>query len=310
MIPDAVTISEEEMFNKMIKVARERSEKWNQIIVDQFPRLSELTEDVYIGSFSWFGKTTKTRWIYAPTMVNVGGYIATPGDIARDYVTIKYTQRRRVTTSQYHKIMAHRHHPLHAEVGWNNSAVYIDLKSAYWQIIKIVGWDTDYNPGYWLGVGSEMTDFPFSGNKLARNCLVTIGLNGMSKIWRWKEKKIETEKSGNENPNNVLWALVQDVLNGVASDCIKAGAKYVHTDGYICAKEDELSVRSSIARWGLVSSVKSEGLAHIYGTGSYDIGSHIAQQRGSFSKGGSSVYEPDRIDWLRDKINHWSQRRT
>ena len=260
-----------------------------------------------IGSFSWVGMKSKTRYIQASTAIPVGSLLATPGDVARDYLREKFPKRNRITTDQYQRVTVHRHHPLYAAPCRIDDAVYIDLKAAYWSIIRIVGWDVDYNPGRWLGQGSDMSDFPYDGHKLARNCLATAGLISPQTMWIADEQKLISVKRGNPMANYSLWSLLQDVLNAIASDCVKAGAVYVHTDGYICHRKKAGAIHDIIESWGLESGVKNEGVAQVFTAGTYSIGPKPNRRKIHAVHATRSIMRLVNRDWLFNRFTRFSK---
>lgn len=295
------------MLAELVNRTAERYERYRLRPVDQFPSLTQLTENVVIGSFSWLGMSTHTRWIQAATAIPLGGMLATPGDIARDYLRIKFPKRSRVTTDQYHRIMVHRHHPLYAHPVELDDAVYIDLKAAYWSIMRVVGWNVDYNPGRWLGQGESLADFPYAGHKLARNCLATAGLIGSGKMWIGAESRLITTKRYNALANYSLWSLLHDVLNSIAADVVSAGAVYVHTDGYIVAANKADAVMDAIAQWNLTAGIKYTGPAKVFTAGTYSIGSRPSGRKVYATRATRAIALHVNRNWLRRKFTALTQ---
>jgi hypothetical protein len=184
---------------------------------------------------------------------------------------------------------------------------YLDLQSAYWQILQLGGWDVDYLPNGFLAVRSSVHDFPFPQNKLARNSLVSMGLPSTSTIWK-PDKGLIRRGNSNATVNLVLWGFVQDVLHTFAHDMIEyAGAIYVNTDGYIIP-HDKLETAMQIADgWGLVLRMKESGRAVVRGVGDYDIGSHQSKRPRKYPRKHEYI-KPLRFSWLRDRVKHFSHR--
>lgn len=272
-----------------------------------------FSDPLYLGSFSWTANTRRCKWISYPHARDIGaGVWVTPGDIARDYLALKYADRRiRMTTDQYNAcIKDERRVPLYAKPGTlYDGAVYFDLTGAYWQIVRAVGWDVDYLPGEYLGRNSDMCDFPFRFEKLARNCLVSIGLSKESNLWTGSEHgaQIKFIKHKNRFTNKVLWRLVCDVLNGVATDVLKAGARYVHTDGYIVSGTQAQAVCEAIAEWGLQFGVRFDGaFGTVRGVGSYQVGDHqsMPYRESTRQIPMNAVYDPGN-KWLRWRFRNY-----
>jgi hypothetical protein len=213
-----------------------------------------------------------------------------------------------MTTNQYHLIMDRRRsHPLYANPCVLEDAYYIDLQSAYWSIMSIVGWDVDYCPGKWIGVSSNVEDFPFKSDKLARNSMVSVGLPGLLRVWTGT--RLSFVKRANPFVNLGLWSLIHDVLHGVASEMVEIGAKYVHTDGYILPSGNASDAFDILDSWGLSGSVKERGSAIIRGAGDYDIGGHTSKvRRHGKPKDVCSLYPVSR-SWLKARISSLSHKR-
>jgi hypothetical protein len=277
------------------------------LITSWFP-MTSLTRPTVLGSLSWTCIPDKHRWIINHHATDIGAGWVTQTDVARDYLDYKYGHwKGRVTTGQYNEVVARkRSSPLVAIPGQYDNAVYVDLDSAYWTILKIVGWDVDYYPLRFVNVRSDNRDFPTPELKLARNSLVTMGLPGSMKMWTGE--KLIVKKTGSRYINLVLWALVQDVLNAFAVDMLRIGAIYAHTDGYIIPEAQLDDAWSLAGAWGLSLSVRHHGDATVYGPGAYSIGGHICKHRPREPKPLMKVYNPG-CSWLRRKISFHSRRR-
>jgi hypothetical protein len=293
---------------EMIELSQERMAGWEVVLIDRFPTITDIKVPTILGSFSWSMTSIKRKLILKHHAVDYGAGWCTPGDVARDYLKIKYPKRRvRMTTEQYEKcVLEHVAPPLYSEPCEIKDAVYIDIKSAYWSIVRAVGWDVNYMPERFLGQGADNRDFPLSKIKMARNCLVSCGMGGSMNIWTGET--IISKKPPNQFVNTILWRLVQDVLNGVAKDCIEAGAKYCYTDGYIVDRRYAHDVEAAIAGWGLTSGVKHDGHC-IRGPGEYKF-PHYETKTPPRSKPTfvSKYYDPGN-NWLRWRMYEWSKRR-
>lgn len=292
----------EQMYDK----SAERTDRCKPSIVTLFPSLYQLKETTLIGSFSWTGLTTHHRMINYPTSIRFFDQIITPGDAARDYLSIKYPKKLRCTTSQYREFKTHRQAPLYSRPCTIPDADYVDLKSAFWSILKVIGWDVEYLPNKYLISRSDVSDFPFPDNKLARNCLVTSGIVSQQRMWLFKQQELKLCTRGNTMANNVLYSCIMDILNCIASDAVAVGAQYVHTDGYICASRDTPSLMSALAAWGLPSTVKRSGTATINAVGSYSIGSYQTRTRVQTARPTNAIQNLVNKDWLRERVRRLS----
>ncbi len=248
------------MLAHMVAALQDR-EQYEVHIKDRFPNLTTIHDPTFIGSFTWTCQSEKWKILNSKAAISTPGGWASPAELARIYVQTKYPKRKRVTTDQYHEIMKPRSQPLLAIPGTYGDCVYLDLKSAYWSILKVIGWDVEYFPNRWLGVRSDVSDFPFQEHKLARNSMVSIGLAGKANYWTGD--KLISIRKGNGLVNMALWSAVQDTLNGIALDMEKAGAVYINTDGYIFRREN-IEVAFEVAQsWGLELGIKEEGAADV-----------------------------------------------
>ncbi len=286
--------------------AQERFEKYDVKEIEVWPLLTEVDTLAYLGAFSWTLPYARERLIYKPTAIYPFGVPQTPGEVVRDYLDWKYPKRLRCTTAQYHEITAHRSYPRMAKRGFYDDAVYLDLKSAYWSIISAVGWNVDYFPGRWLGVSSDVWDFPLQSNKPARSALVTAGLSSPVRVW--EKQTLRWKAAANEHINYGLWALVQDVLHGVASDMLDLGALYVHTDGYILPANQIVTAVDLIHEWGFNCSVKASGPTRIYGIGVYKCGAKHTKRQHALPVGDHIHIEPHEKAWLKKSFRFWAAR--
>lgn len=235
---------------------------------------------------------TKEKWILKSKARNYGGGYCTEMDIARDYLTVRYGgKRRRITTSQYNLFRSEKPSPpLYASPCEIENALYLDIKSAYWQIIQRVGWDVDYNRDRYMLKRSDNSDFPFPNYKLARNAMVSITRSSSIATYYPNTGGIISRKVKNNFMNDSLWFVVMDVLNGVANDMIKIGAKYVHTDGYIIDSSLLEAAQNVFDSWKLEYAIKNTGKATIYRVARYDIGEKRAGTKNNARHAMSKVY--------------------
>lgn len=256
----------------------QKAEAYNETdIVSAFPPLHHFSPDgVWVGSFSRSIPTKKWRLLNSAVILTEGEAVATPPQIARAYLDWKYPKQLRAKEKQLEFWKPRRTTPLYTQPGqYPLEHVYLDLRSAYWSILQIIGWDVDYFPGM-LAKRSDNSDFPYPSNKLARNSLVSLGLP--SRGYYYKNGAV-TLVPHRWKVNIGLWTAVQDILNGVAEDMVKrAGAVYVNTDGYIVPWLSEHIAHNIAAEWGLVLGEKFRGRATVYGVGAYSIGEHICKR--------------------------------
>lgn len=276
-------------------------------VVTKFPLLDTLTENVMLGSFSWYYPMSKRKEILRPYAYTFPEMISTPSELARTYLDIKYPKQR-ATKEQITDFRRVRSAPLYAQPIGYEQGCYIDIRSAYWQILQVVGWDVDYNPGKWLGKKGGMEDFPFPDFKLCRNCLVTAGLPSEASFWNADKHTFGTVKTFNKHLNLGVWALTMDILHCVAWDAIAAGACYVHTDGYITHYSRVQSVLDAVASWGLEARIKNAGRTIVYGVGSYEVGGKATKNPHTTTAPFDGLALPTYFKWLKRSFKIHAER--
>lgn len=295
------------LHSDIIECLADKHSRQNIDLVNRFPLLTAVDENVMLGSFSWYYVKSHRKEVLRQYALDFGKTIVTPSELARTYLQLKYP-RQKAMSEQIAKFKQHISAPLYAKPQRYEQGVYIDIRSAYWQILQIVGWDADYNSGVWLGRGQPMDDFPYADIKLSRNCLITAGLPSEASFWEAKQKRFKSISTYNRSANLGIWSLVMEILHGVAWDCIAAGACYAHTDGYICDRSRVEAVRGAIAEWGLEARIKKSGETQVYGVGSYTIGNqstknpHIADHHYD-----GLILSPHRA-WLKRKVSFFAER--
>lgn len=293
----------------MNAIRQEKNEGQSIYIVDRFPPLSSLKGLTFLGSFSWTCLSTRERWVLRQHAYDLGGGICSPSDIARDYIAAKFGKKPlRCNSRQWKEVVTNKkHQPLFARPCTLTSAFYLDLKSAYWQLLQVGGYDVDYMPLRYLSPRSDVYDFPVPSIKLARNCLVSMGLPSGVNVWI-PNVGFERKATRKANVNLILWGFIQDVLHGFAYDMVhQAGAVYVNTDGYIIPQDRMPDAKAVTEAWGLTVAIKEMGEAIIRGAGDYDIGKHLSERVRTVPKPFTYI-KPRQIDWLRQKVKFWSKR--
>lgn len=274
---------------------------------DDFPELKEIDTKTFLGSFSWFTPAWHIRFIDSNGVYNVGYGDQTAPEIARDYIAVKYGRSPAVKKFQLPELQRERNAPLLSMPGVYPDMCYIDIKSAYWSIIRIIGWDVDYMPGEWLSIRSNNEDFPGKDVKVARSSLVSLCQSQMMSMW--DGHRLYSEKSTSNIFNSALWACVFDVLNGVADDMVCMGAKYVHTDGYIIERSKADEAIAKIREWGLSASIKYEGDSEITTVGCYRVGGVQTQQRTAIAPQVWYKVDARHKEWLKPRVKWFAEYR-
>lgn len=302
-------LSQWDMLQAMNAVRAEKNEGMTIRVVSRFPPLNSLKGMTFLGSFSWTSKATGEKWVHKSYAYDLGAGVVTPSDIARDYISVKWGNTRlRCNSKQWLEVVQKKKsQPLYALPCSLTKAYYIDLKSAYWQLLQLGGWDVDYMPERYLSPRSNVYNFPFPEIKLARNCLVSMGLPSGVNVWI-PHIGFSRKKATKASVNLILWGFVQDCLHGLASDMVKkAGAVYVNTDGYIVPDERMSDAEAVMQSWGLGFEIKFDGRAEVRGAGDYDIGGHKSNRIRTIPRPFSYI-KPRGLEWLRGKVKYWSKR--
>lgn len=286
----------------MFDLSEKRRGKFLSIVTGEIPDMLDVMEPAWIGDFTMSTVKTKRR-VVAQDVAMTPFYIPqSPTELVRDYLTAKYTFPVMATRNQLAALAQPEQAPLYARVGLHSDCCYIDIKSAYWQIVQAVGWDVDYFPHKYLAQRSEMSDMPawLIERKIARASLVSMARRGNASFWTGNS--LIYKPVYNKYLNSSLVMFVNDVLMSVASD-VKSrvnGLVYVNTDGYIVYSEQAREVFAILQEWGLQWSMKGAGRTEVHGVGSYTVGKRQ-------SKRGGQGFNFDNIairdtDWLKKRF--------
>ena len=297
------------MLESMIGIRKSKLEGWSIDLVRRFPKLQTLEAMTYLGSFAWSQPHTRKKIIRTGFAYDLGGGFCSPADIARDYISAKFQgERLRCNSKQYDDFVRNRiHQPLYCEPVTGMDAYYVDLKSAYWQILMCGGWDVDYSRNSFLSVRSDMFDFPVPHLKLARNTLVSIGLPSQSTVYH-PEKGFMKMKGGGGSVNLVLYGFVQDFLHCFAHEMIeRALAVYVNTDGYIIPKQSLNEAMKIAEEWNVLLTVRYSGVATVRRVGDYDIQNYRSPRPATTTQPRKYIHIPD-LKWFKKRWNFFSHR--
>ena len=256
--------------------AEEKNAKVLSVVVDEFPPFEEMKERVIIGDFSMSALESKRRWIAEEVAMKPFDVWQTPTQIVRDYLTTKYIFPLKIRTNNAQAVSIPRSAPLLAKVGYHGEGVYADIRSAYWQIVRAVGWDVEYFPNRFVCKQSDLEDMPewLHSCKPARASLVSLARPSNLSVWTGKDLIIE--RSFNPILNMRLVALVNDVLMSVAAEVkhFCTSVSYINTDGYILGMKDVRTFTAIMHDWGFDFRYKATGKVRVFGVGAYTVGKH------------------------------------
>ncbi|MFW5692451.1 MAG: hypothetical protein ACOCX3_03785 [Chloroflexota bacterium] len=244
--------------------------KMSASVTSIMPELTISDDLLYLGAFTQTNINLKHKLIDKSIAIPAGGAVAAPTEWARSYLMWKFKRRPvRLRTQINACLMPERVPPRFSLPGSYSDMVYVDLKAAYWSMLKIFGWNTDYNPGQWWGLGDTLRDWFLEDHKLARNMLVSAVT--VSHVCCWQGGALFWRKFNNPLANAPLWAAVQDTLHLIAGYAVRAGAVYVHTDGYIMPRRSVEGFADRLSMIGLGVGEKYSGDVAIYGVGRYQF---------------------------------------
>lgn len=317
----------EEMFSMLVK----KNSTIETVYVDKFPKIRDLRLPAILGSFTIYEERFKRRYMQVSSVIEVeheGVSIdSTPSELARTYLTVKfknYHKTKRYTNAQYAFLTAEWPPvPLLAVPNYwtHKEAYYLDIKSAWFTIANVVGWNLDYFPPQgegsrpWLLMGETLQDYPFAHVKTSRSALISMGrpstLVRVCPDPNSDLPRIVRTKQYNRFFNPSLWRIVADVLNCVASEALEKCPSlcYVNNDGFIITEDycrSELEI--IFEEWGLPYSVKAQGPGFVRGVGCYKVGDKITRVIGP-KKPFHRIYKPEYLEWLKERFSRIASKR-
>ena len=238
------------------------------VYVNEFTE-TEPDDVVILGTYSRLWKNTGKREVLKSKAVECNGYLDSPTSHTRDYLAECYTPRKSKIAQR--ERLSLRSMPLYAAPTIVLDGCYVDIKSAWFSILNIVGWDCDYYPDKWLARGIAPRDFPLPKDKVARSALVSLSRSHGVPVLRHGIVALEPMYNALENPH--IYGIIADVLQSIAVVAIEAyGCRYVATDGFIVPTAKAEDFMNFVGSWGLQSRIKAQGSGAIFGAGSYTIG--------------------------------------
>jgi hypothetical protein len=164
------------------------------------------------------------------------------------------------------------YHPLYANPIRIQDAVYIDLSSAYYSIVKAY-FPCQYKKSSYLSIPRQVRieeeDFI---SKIAKVSTISLARQTYALLVRKQNEKTEFKhiKRKNQFLNDIV-AFVYDYLHSLARLMIEeAGAEYVHTDGYIIPFRNLERAKEILATYWIGGwKIKAQGEAIIKASGTY-----------------------------------------
>lgn len=270
------------------------------------PKNLQPKERVIMGTYSRTWTKAMVREMLFSKTVDLGYGRCTLTDVARDYLVAKYPKRR--ILREQGKLLKQYPPPFYTKPGYFPAMAHIDIRAAYWTIMRIVGWDVDYWPTRWLAVGETMEDFPLPDNKTARNALHGVSLpnqiqimtsHGLSHFWAY-----------NKFLNLQVHTVISNVLHELARFAVaECECVYVNTDGYIVPQNKASDLMNEINRWGLSWKYEHAGNAVVLSSGIYRIADHRSKRPQSRPNAlDNLVYFPEST-WLWARLSKFARAR-
>lgn len=149
-------------------------------------------------------------------------------------------------------------------------AFYLDIKHAYAQIADVYGIETTFKEGRYVAYGDTPSPQLCHDNKICRALLVS-GTGKLSSITEWKNHELHSRKFYNRNYAPYIRYAIIATLHAIQSALDKYSI-YAHTDGFICPSWHIRNATKLLDEYGILYSIKAEGITRINGVGSYSIG--------------------------------------
>ena len=276
-----------------------------------FPKLEEIDEPAIIGTYSMTLLKTKKRFIVWPSCLKItrqGEDVDTATCLSRDYLKETYFAPR--VKHEQVELISGQFMPIFVKPTVFDYGYYIDVKSAWWSIMNLCGWNVDYWPGKWLLNGRPPRDYPYPLSKLGRSALVSVAQSYMIEIYDPKTKQKIKKISFNSHLNYHIYATIAHVLSGIGIMAASLGCVYVNADGMIAPNEDiAVETMKMIDEWKLPYTTKGAGRGWVKAIGCYRVGD-LATRRNDIIPHPLSKFtiEPEYLRWFFPKWKKMSDR--
>lgn len=242
-------------------------------IIDVMPKPEVLPDGTRLGNYSAL-LPSKVRLIPYHNARNVENAVGTETQFTR--ALFRTLPTRKFRRDQYQEFLKARQ-PGYLRPSIMKDAVYIDIKSAYASIYKVLGWGVEYKRGEYLA-HAEPLIWPFSPLwKIGRSYVVS-GARPFQFGQVIKNGKGVHSRFWNVNNNIQMVAAVYDILSSVARFAVYAcGARYWNVDGGIFPAKIQNAFTAFLGSLGFDWSVKWSGDAEVLSSGYWRVGSHKTQ---------------------------------
>ena len=252
-------------------------------LVERLPAYYNF-EYARLGNFAL--TTNETRYILNDFAIDYKGEINTPGHHFAKILSSVITPKK----TQYLDSLSYPHYAKPTQYPY---AFYVDISKAFAQIIEVFGINCSHREGRYFAYGDAPTDEIFMTSKIMRALLVG-GTYKYSRLQEWKNHDLISRKFYNRHYSPFTQRAIFSTLHAIAYQ-LRPYILYWHTDGCIVPYIYMDRVSTWFHERGIVYSIKAEGVAQIYGTGSYRVGEYrttnfnrqhreLSNLRGDFSE--------------------------
>lgn len=252
--------------------AVEHNAKFKPSVFKSVPPLESIDELCVFGVYSRTLLKSELHYLSIAASVDINGATCSITEVSRWYLDYYHPNSLRSFGSLTRSLWElSQRPPLYVHRSTIRKASYVDIKSTYYSILSVVGWNVDYYPHQWVIQGRLPLDFPLRNDKVARSYLVTASLKSV--VGMWTGKRAFYRQTRNRHINYSLWGIVTDILHSIAQYAVdECEAVYVHTDGYIIPEEYTDKLINHISSWGLLAGVKHNGECMVCGFSNFMVG--------------------------------------
>lgn len=205
--------------------------------------------------------------------------------------------------------------PMLSVPGHYEDHAHVDIVSAYFSVLRLVGIYPCVVWGKTLGVGKRLDSYPFASNKTVRNSLYGTAFN--PRLAYLTRGAITTVRPENKVSNPVMVQLVQCVMHRIAREARSLGAKQWYTDGGIIPLENlEQFLHWTSTTYGLTLKVKSTGTMDVFNPSQYRTPIHepkrtrwTIRQTDTIDGYNGDYRYAEYEDWLIGKLRWWVRMR-
>jgi hypothetical protein len=264
-------------------------------------------ETYFIGGVSSiYVPSLRAKWMSANSVMtwpDIDGIPTpmTPGEAARTELDRAFPGLKRVGWQPGMISLFDWRSPMHYGGPQAGEFIFIDLKSAYYQVYRRLWLNVPYPRGFGslslMPVAEALREW-----KQARNSVVGVCASREAIGIRGQERKALKIRNKYLSPG--LWATVQAILHAIATLALFHGAVYINTDGYIFPSSSAwLDFTDTLLGLNFEWEFRAIGDGVIAGWNSYQVGdksTHIFRSKlGANANEFSNIDEQEVGQWVR-----------